>query len=134
MNSHLKNFYPDETALNDSVPGESSMTSTSGVGSMANSPLVVDASSADYERKINLLTKKLRAYEKRRHKLVYESKQEQAAATATTATTGTTATATSTTSQQQQQPVTNNQTNAEQQPQVLSETTNKASLLRPIRI
>ena len=92
MNSHLKNFYPDDVlnesggsgAGNKSATGDSLNINNSLTNSFSNSPGqsgggALSTDSAEYDRKISLLTKKLRSYEKRRHKLVYESKQEQAA-------------------------------------------------------
>lgn len=88
MNSHLKNFYPDDVlnesggSGNKSATGDSLNINNSLTNSFSNSPGqsgALSTDSAEYDRKISLLTKKLRSYEKRRHKLVYESKQEQAA-------------------------------------------------------
>ena len=96
MNSHLKSFYPDDAlnessgggggsggSINKSVTGDS-INNNSLTNSFSNSPQAA-VDSAEYDRKINLLTKKLRSYEKRRHKLIYESKQEQDAAAAAAA-------------------------------------------------
>lgn len=93
MNSHLKSFYPDDAlnesgsggggSINKSVTGDS-LNNNSLTNSFSNSPQAA-VDSAEYDRKINLLTKKLRSYEKRRHKLIYESKQEQDAAAAAAA-------------------------------------------------
>lgn len=97
MNTHLRNFYPDDVlnessgstasgagVVNKSVTGESLNINNSLTNSFSSphSGAVVgggggSSDSVEFDRKINLLTKKLRSYEKRRHKLVYESKQEQ---------------------------------------------------------
>lgn len=84
MNSHLKSFYPDDV-LNESAGSGVNKSVTSenlNNNSLTNSfsspqSTTLSADSAEYDRKISMLTKKLRSYEKRRHKLVYESKQEQ---------------------------------------------------------
>lgn len=83
MNSHLRSFYPDDVLNESATSGNKSVAAESiNNNSLTNSfsspqSASLSADSADYDRKINLLTKKLRSYEKRRHKLVYESKQEQ---------------------------------------------------------
>jgi hypothetical protein len=89
MNSHLKNFYPDDI-LNDSANksghnNDSSINNTNSSLTNSFSTPQQSSDSGEYDKKINLLNKKLRSYEKRRHKLVYESKQEQDAATAAAA-------------------------------------------------
>jgi glycyl-tRNA synthetase beta subunit len=109
MNSHLKSFYPDDAlnesssggggSINKSVTGDS-LNNNSLTNSFSNSPQAA-VDSAEYDRKINLLTKKLRSYEKRRHKLIYESKQEQDAAAANA--NATSASASSTTQQSNHQ-------------------------------
>lgn len=72
MNTHLKNFYDDEAAKspnNDSI--------TSNVSQSFSTPQQNE--STEYDKRKFLLHKKLKSYEKRRQKLLYESKKEQEA-------------------------------------------------------
>jgi len=76
MSSHLKGFYPD--AHSDSI--NSSINSNNQNDSSIASPvssLLHTTDSSEYEKKISLITKKLRSYEKKRQKLFFESKKNQ---------------------------------------------------------
>jgi hypothetical protein len=96
MNSHLKNFYPDDSLNdsanksgsnnnnNDSINNNSSAVSTN----QFSTPQHTNDSS-EYDKKIYLLNKKLRTYEKRRQKLLYESKKEQEQTNSSVTTAGT---------------------------------------------
>lgn len=85
MNSHLKNFYSDdvniENSNNDSI---NNTTNDNSINLSTNNTLnsisistPQQADSNEYEKKIFLLNKKLRSYEKRRQKLFYETKKEK---------------------------------------------------------
>ena len=82
MSSHLKGFYPD--AHSDSI--NSSINSNNQNDSSIASPvssLLHTTDSSEYEKKISLITKKLRSYEKKRQKLFFESKKNQVKSEAT---------------------------------------------------
>ena len=85
MNSHLKGFYPDanldsnNTSINSNTPNDTSLTNINNVSNLSGTPVssTLTADSSEYEKKIALINKKLRSYEKRRQKLFFESKKNQ---------------------------------------------------------
>jgi hypothetical protein len=76
MSSHLKGFYPDahSDSINSSI--NSNNQNDSNIASPVSS-LLHTTDSSEYEKKISLITKKLRSYEKKRQKLFFESKKNQ---------------------------------------------------------
>jgi hypothetical protein len=83
MSSHLKGFYPDShsESINSSI--NSNNQNDSNIASPVSS-LLNSTDSSEYEKKISLITKKLRSYEKRRQKLFFESKKNQEKSDTTT--------------------------------------------------
>jgi hypothetical protein len=86
MNSHLKNFYSDDVntdnSNNDSINNTTNdnsinLSTNNTLNSISISTPQQQADSNEYEKKIFLLNKKLRSYEKRRQKLFYETKKEK---------------------------------------------------------
>lgn len=72
MNAHLKNFYDDEA---DKSHNNDSIASNNNQSFSTPQP----NESTEYDKRKFLLHKKLKSYEKRRQKLLYESKKEQEA-------------------------------------------------------
>jgi hypothetical protein len=60
MNSHLKNFYQDDSNASDNTQNNSKVSDPS-----------------EYKKRILLLTKKLRSYERKRQQIIYQNKKEQ---------------------------------------------------------
>ncbi|CAF0800592.1 unnamed protein product [Brachionus calyciflorus] len=74
MNSHLRTFYDDDLdSINKSSVNNESMNSNT--SNSFSTPQSNDSS--EHDKKIFLLHKKLKSYEKRRQKLLYDSKKEQ---------------------------------------------------------
>ena len=69
MNSHLKSFYQDDSIASDHQNDSSYQNSF-------HTPQHQNDSS-EYKKRIIMLSKKLRTYEKRRQKLLYENKKEK---------------------------------------------------------
>ena len=80
MSSHLKGFYSDD-AMNG---GNESGTSASLNSMSTNSTPQAGAESSDCEKRIGVLSKKLRSYEKRRQKIIHESSSSSSHHTTTT--------------------------------------------------
>ncbi|RNA38158.1 hypothetical protein BpHYR1_024600 [Brachionus plicatilis] len=72
MNAHLKNFYDDEADKSHNNDSNASNVNQSFSTPQQNE-------SSEYDKRKFLLHKKLKTYEKRRQKLLYESKKEQEA-------------------------------------------------------
>lgn len=81
MNSHLKNFYPEDylnDSVNKSANNNDSLNNNNNNSTNGNFSTPQHSNdSTEYDKKIYVLNKKLRSYEKRRQKLLYESKREQ---------------------------------------------------------